>query len=550
MPQESSSNGAKTRLKSIFRVKLGNTEFSDRKGDFLGRPYIKLSTNQHSQAKFIINDPDATIFAAIKKETDGEVVLGFADGEQVNKLIGKVFSFCRKPPDGTEVVLVDPSYQMQQAGSSSQFAGEIPSASTTTQPAGGAQNLAEVNQQLIDQLKQLVARAQNQPELATTQEFQTIMQNADHVDEGKRRILLTLITGSIGKPTNETNQRIEEIFAQIAPPSSDRTTQPGSAQEQQLQSGTQAPTESTTTTINGQQTTQPDTFRHLAQLVTESAKSASSGKTFVQPAQQLTAGFPELKFAAKTDQATDETGSVRVQQSAMQAAEKQAAAQGDVLVTRGNTVSQVGAGQGDPSGLVLDYARNPSAFIGTPSVTKRSGLQLQSGYGALTVMGYSVIDKGTVGATVLTPLQPGAHPTGVIQVPEWGDINLSDPIIPGGIYTWNDATKNGTRVPDKQIMERIIKIAQVIQPLTDQTVGKGKKWEINSWYRDRRANDACGGAPNSRHLYGDAVDAWFEGFMELHSQMEPSYSGGLAYRNDARGTFIHIDCGDRRRWTY
>lgn len=467
------------RYRVWFRVKIGKLEFLNLKGDFLGQPYIRLSTYQHSQLKLVINDPDDKLRLEIAKQQDVEVELGFVDGERKNVFVGKLYSIGRRPPDGTEILAVDPSFQMQQqTGSSVQFAAEQPvTAQTTT--SGDKKD--------------------------------------DKTGQAATNTTPAAATGTATPPTNTTTQ-----------PQAVTVPKVDLSQNQAIALNT----------------------KDTKALQTQVSKAATAGQKTTTVAEQFAAQHPNLKFANSTPSATGAVGSVRVQQNQMQAAQQQAILQGDAVVTRGNTVRQVAPGAADPSGVVLDYNSNRSAFIGKPVIFKRTGLQLQSGMGALTVQGWDVNGKQTVGATVVTPGAAPEHPTGVIAVPDWGSLNLSQPIVPGSMYTWNDATKNGTRVPDKQIMGRIIAIAQAITPLTEKTVGKGNKWTITSWYRDPRANADAGGASQSRHLVGDAVDFYYEvngTEVTLFRELEPTWKGGLAIKH---GSFVHLDLGTQRRWTY
>lgn len=466
------------RYRVWFRVKIGKLEFLNLKGDFLGQPYIRLSTYQHSQLKVIINDPDDKLRLEIAKQQDVEVELGFVDGERKNVFVGKLYSIGRRPPDGTEILAVDPSFQMQQqTGSSVQFAAEQP-----------AQTQQAASNKTADQ------SATTATSTATTG---------------------TATTGIT--PANTTTQ-----------PQTTTTPKVDPSQNQAIALNT----------------------KDAKALQSQVSKAATAGQKTTTVAEQFAAKHLGLKFASNTPSATGSVGSVRVQQTEMQAAAQQATLQGDTVVTRGNTVRQVAPGAGDPSGVVLDYNSNRSAFVGKPVIFKRTGLQLQSGFGSLTVQGWDVNGKQTVGATVVTPGSAPEHPTGVIAVPDWGSLNLSQPIVPGSMYTWNDATKNGTRVPTKEIMGRIAAIAQAITPLTEKTVGKGNKWNITSWYRDPAANAAAGGASQSRHLVGDAVDFYYEingTEVTLFRELEPTWNGGLAIKH---GSFVHLDLGERRRWTY
>lgn len=500
------------RYKVHFRVRIGKMEFSNTKGDFLGQPYIRLSTYQHSSLKCVINDPDDQLRIAIAKQSDVEVELGFVNGKKQNVFVGKLYSVGRRPPDGTEIVAVDPSFQLQQQqGSGVQFASEQPSQN----PQIEAQQKPVVADQTVALLSGQNDKAMG---LAIEQAYQQDQARQKSNATDAKAKANTKATSDAGKGAGEKPATGKP--SQTSPDSKATTQIPGMTSGFSL-----------------------DLIRQ------EVSNAATQGKPTITPAEQF-ATAKGLKFADKRDLANGKIGGVQVQQTQMQVAAKDAALQGDVLVTSGNTVKQVAPGQGEPSGVVLDYLNNRSVFIGKPVVFKRMGLQLQSGFGALSVVGASVNDKQTVGATVVTPGPAPEHPTGVIQVPDWKAIKLSDPIFPGSSFTWADATKNGSRVPTKAVMGAIVKIAQAVQPLMDKTVGKGKKWEVTSWYRDPASNAAAGGASGSRHMTGDAIDFYFTvagGEQALHKSLYDSWNGGLAIKP---GSFCHIDTGSKRRWNY
>jgi len=139
-------------------------------------------------------------------------------------------------------------------------------------------------------------------------------------------------------------------------------------------------------------------------------------------------------------------------------------------------------------------------------------------------------------------------------------VGLNQPIIAGGNFTWSEATRQGTRIPENAgVTGQIIKIARIMQEirerLGDRTI------TVTSFYRDPDTNRMVGGASQSRHVVGDAVDFWVEGMTpeEAYYQIEPWFGsrGGLAVRP---GSFIHVDgrgtlvdgtiVGGKARWTY
>ncbi|MEB3229628.1 MAG: D-Ala-D-Ala carboxypeptidase family metallohydrolase, partial [Leptolyngbyaceae bacterium] len=137
-----------------------------------------------------------------------------------------------------------------------------------------------------------------------------------------------------------------------------------------------------------------------------------------------------------------------------------------------------------------------------------------------------------------------------IQVPKLGTVYLGDPIIEGGHFSWAEATKNGSRIPaDETVVDGILRIAKVMEEVRE-FVGN-KPITVNSWYRDPASNRAAGGASQSRHLVGDAVDFVVSGISppQVNRQLEPWWGdrGGLA----SASCFTHIDArGYKARWSY
>lgn len=137
-----------------------------------------------------------------------------------------------------------------------------------------------------------------------------------------------------------------------------------------------------------------------------------------------------------------------------------------------------------------------------------------------------------------------------ITVPKLGVVYLGDPIIPGGHFSWAEATKNGTRIPvSGDVVEGFKKAADAMEQVRE--LMGARPITINSWYRDPASNRRAGGASRSRHLSGDAVDFVVQGIhpKETHRRLESWWGnrGGIA----SASCFTHIDCrGSRARWSY
>lgn len=284
--------------------------------------------------------------------------------------------------------------------------------------------------------------------------------------------------------------------------------------------------------------------------VTPEVQSAlSAGKVKPDKATTPTSGVAEATGTTQVDATIaqpQKLGIVQPGNSKGDAATKEAVAKGAVISVSGNKVTEVSPGQADSSGITISYAANPGLFVVPPEIMKRNNFALQSGAGTTTVKGYNPANKEVIAATIVTPGTPSIHPTGVIQAPEWGAVKLADPIVPGGRFTWAIATRDGSRVPEsKAVMQGIVDITGYMIQWEQEL---GLQFEINSWYRDPASNAAVGGASQSQHLNGCAVDIFFAGMEAFHAKMSDIWEGGVAIKP---GEFIHLDTAPgRRRWTY
>ena len=147
---------------------------------------------------------------------------------------------------------------------------------------------------------------------------------------------------------------------------------------------------------------------------------------------------------------------------------------------------------------------------------------------------------------------PRPKPSGpYIKLPGFrGNFYLSNPIIPGGNFTWGEATHGGSRIPvSRDVVYGIIRIARVMEEVRDRL--GDRPITINSWYRDPVTNRRVGGASRSRHLNGDAVDFVAPGLhpYNVYDRLNRWWGskGGLA----SATVFTHIDArGYYARWSY
>lgn len=148
------------------------------------------------------------------------------------------------------------------------------------------------------------------------------------------------------------------------------------------------------------------------------------------------------------------------------------------------------------------------------------------------------------------PQSPPEPPTGVdgdrigIKLPGYvSTFYLNEPIIPGGKFSWAEATKNGSRIPaTKEIVENILILAEMLERPRRQI---GRPFIVTSWYRPPVINRMVGGAKYSRHLYGQAVDFYVPSLPARTVASRLSWwPGGLG----AYPGWVHLDTGPRRRW--
>lgn len=123
------------------------------------------------------------------------------------------------------------------------------------------------------------------------------------------------------------------------------------------------------------------------------------------------------------------------------------------------------------------------------------------------------------------------------------------PIIPGGSFTWGDATHDATRIPETvTIVNNMIALTRELQKARNQI---GRPFLINSWYRPPAINDQVGGVPNSQHLYGKAVDLQVEGYSgrSLANAVMLWWNGGVGIYSNLPDV-VHLDIGPRRVWGF
>ncbi|GAB4374795.1 MAG: hypothetical protein Kow00121_19670 [Elainellaceae cyanobacterium] len=130
------------------------------------------------------------------------------------------------------------------------------------------------------------------------------------------------------------------------------------------------------------------------------------------------------------------------------------------------------------------------------------------------------------------------------------NIQLHAAIIPNGSFTWAEATRGGACMPPNQAtVDAIVRIARLVQQAHDRV---GRPFRVTSWYRLAEVSQAAGGASQSRHMIGDAIDFYCDGLTgdQLYRALDPWWPGGLG-RYSRYPALCHVDARSyRARWTH
>lgn len=134
-----------------------------------------------------------------------------------------------------------------------------------------------------------------------------------------------------------------------------------------------------------------------------------------------------------------------------------------------------------------------------------------------------------------------------IVVPKFGQVNLNSRIPGAANFYWYEATHGGTRIPpNEEVVNGICKIAVMAEEARNLIK---VPMRITSWYRPADINASVGGAANSCHIYGEAIDFYADPYLgvNIFHILNGSWRGGLGHY----GHFphiVHIDCGRYARW--
>jgi uncharacterized protein YcbK (DUF882 family) len=119
----------------------------------------------------------------------------------------------------------------------------------------------------------------------------------------------------------------------------------------------------------------------------------------------------------------------------------------------------------------------------------------------------------------------------------------------GSYFTWNELTHGMERRPQSQkIVDSLVELTKAIGPYRRRLA---RPLKVTSGYRPPDVNKLVGGATDSQHIYGNAVDVYAVGLNEvdLFNFFDRSWPGGLGLYDRNGNGWVHIDIGEHRRWS-
>lgn len=129
-----------------------------------------------------------------------------------------------------------------------------------------------------------------------------------------------------------------------------------------------------------------------------------------------------------------------------------------------------------------------------------------------------------------------------------------NPHKPSEHFTWHEvACRDKARtLPPAEILQNVYAAADMMERI--RVLFGGAPITVNSWYRSPARNRAVGGAKNSMHMTGGAVDFTIDGFTptQVFSRLKKARDsgkieiGGLGLY--AKTGFVHADIGKVRTW--
>lgn len=119
---------------------------------------------------------------------------------------------------------------------------------------------------------------------------------------------------------------------------------------------------------------------------------------------------------------------------------------------------------------------------------------------------------------------------------------LSNGIYCAKNFRWNELLTRQTEIPSFDVLKNLFKIALIIQGYRDN-IFKGSPITITSGWRSPFYNKKIGGAPNSYHIRGMALDFIVKGYSPdtVQKSLNTVHKGGLEFAP----TWTHIDIREK-----
>lgn len=108
-------------------------------------------------------------------------------------------------------------------------------------------------------------------------------------------------------------------------------------------------------------------------------------------------------------------------------------------------------------------------------------------------------------------------------------------------FSWQEARcRDGCAMPD-DVKREVIETAKWLERIREHL--GGRPVIVHSWYRCPEYNRKVGGAPNSQHLYGRAVDFTVRGLSieQVWQKLLPLFWGGYIKGMGRYATHVHAD---------
>ena len=115
-------------------------------------------------------------------------------------------------------------------------------------------------------------------------------------------------------------------------------------------------------------------------------------------------------------------------------------------------------------------------------------------------------------------------------------------------FSVGEVTKGDPRripIAGSEVEKEILKLAIELDKIREEW---GSPILVTSWYRPSVVNKAVGGASNSQHLYGRAVDIKPKNgeLSRFQSWLDQNWFGALGY--GAKKGFVHLDMRNGKGW--